>query len=177
MGGRLVLHARPRRTRRRCAGWCSSGATAGIDDPAARRARVERDEDLARRIERDGVEAFVSRVAGPAALRRASRPMQFVDERLHQHRRRPGRQPAARPGTGAQDPLWDRLATIETPVLVMAGEQDTKFATEAERLAVAIGANAELALVPGAGHSPHLEQPDAWLDAVDGWLAARAGVR
>jgi 2-succinyl-6-hydroxy-2,4-cyclohexadiene-1-carboxylate synthase len=30
-------------------------------------------------------------------------------------------------GTGAQTPLWDALGSIEMPVLVLAGELDTKF--------------------------------------------------
>ena len=31
-------------------------------------------------------------------------------------------------GTGAQEPLWYRLAELEMPVLLVAGERDEKFA-------------------------------------------------
>lgn len=66
-------------------------------------------------------------------------------------------------GTGTQEPLWDRLGELDVPTLVLAGSADPKFAELARRLASAIGANAQLALLPGAGHAAHLEQPDAFL--------------
>jgi len=58
------------------------------------------------------------------------------------------------------------------PVLVLAGALDNKFAAEADRIGAAIGANAEVALVPDAGHAAHLEQPEAFLAIVRPWLAA-----
>jgi pimeloyl-ACP methyl ester carboxylesterase len=39
----------------------------------------------------------------------------------------------------------------------------------------AIGANARAALVPGAGHSAHLEQPGRFAELVLPWLAAVTG--
>ncbi len=45
----------------------------------------------------------------------------------------------------------------------MAGDHDTKFAALARRLVAGIGAVARLSLVPGAGHSAHLEQPAVFL--------------
>ena len=56
----------------------------------------------------------------------------------------------------------------------LAGADDAKFAALAERLAAEIGANATLALVEGAGHAAHLEQPDRFLAIVQPWLAATA---
>ena len=52
----------------------------------------------------------------------------------------------------------------------MAGEDDRRYAAIAERTAAAIGATARAALVPGAGHSAHLEQPQRFIDLLDGWL-------
>lgn len=73
-------------------------------------------------------------------------------------------------GTGTQTPLWDRLAELSMPTLVVAGALDAKFVALAERLADGIGANAELAVVAGAGHTVHLERPEAFLDALEAWL-------
>jgi pimeloyl-ACP methyl ester carboxylesterase len=56
----------------------------------------------------------------------------------------------------------------------MAGADDAKFAAEAERLVAAIGPTAALRLVPGVGHSPHLERPDEWLAALATWLRSTA---
>ena len=52
-------------------------------------------------------------------------------------------------GTGTQEPLWDRLAELEMPVLLVAGERDEKFAALGRRLAATIGDNARLAVVAG----------------------------
>jgi pimeloyl-ACP methyl ester carboxylesterase len=60
------------------------------------------------------------------------------------------------------------------PVLVLAGAEDAKFAALAERLAAAIGERASLALVDGAGHAAHLEQPERFLAVVAPWLAEHA---
>ncbi len=76
-----------------------------------------------------------------------------------------------RAGTGTQEPLWGRLGELAMPVLVVAGADDAKFAALAERMVDAVGANAELAVVPGAGHTVHLEQPAAFLAALRAWLA------
>jgi pimeloyl-ACP methyl ester carboxylesterase len=78
-------------------------------------------------------------------------------------------------GTGAQVPLWDRLAELAMPVLLVAGEHDAKFRALAERMAAAIGTNATVALVTGAGHAAHLEQPDAFCWLVEQFLADDPG--
>jgi pimeloyl-ACP methyl ester carboxylesterase len=58
------------------------------------------------------------------------------------------------------------------PVLVVAGGEDAKFTALAERMADAVGDNATLAVIEGAGHAAHLEQPDAFLAILRPWLAA-----
>jgi 2-succinyl-6-hydroxy-2,4-cyclohexadiene-1-carboxylate synthase len=170
MGGRLVLHAaiaHPAQVRR----IIVIGATAGIDDPAARRARVERDDELARAIETDGVEAFLTGWLAQPQFAGLPEPMRFWDERLTNTPA--GLASSLRlAGTGAQEPLWARLAAVEAPTLVIAGADDAKFTAEARRLVAAIGPNAELAVIPDAGHSPHLEQPEVSLSTLRPWLAA-----
>jgi pimeloyl-ACP methyl ester carboxylesterase len=54
---------------------------------------------------------------------------------------------------------------------VIAGADDAKFAAIAQQTGEAIGPNATTALVPGAGHTAHLEQPAAFLDILRPWLA------
>lgn len=166
MGGRVALHAalaRPDTVQ----GLVLIGATAGIADDAERAARRAADERLADHIERVGVDAFVDEwlrnplFAGlsPEAARR--------DDRL---RNTPAGLAASlrAAGTGTQEPLWDRLDGIEAPTLVLVGADDAKFAALGGRLVTAIP-GAELVAVPGAGHSVHLERPEATAAAIADW--------
>lgn len=159
MGGRLCLHAalsHPELVER----LVLIGATAGIEDPGERAARRAHDEALAQRLEVEGLPAFVDwwltqplfATLPAAASGREERLANSVDGLASSLRLA---------GTGSQDPLWDRLGSIEMPVLVIAGALDRRYAAVGERLVATIGTNAELALVPGAGHACHLEQPDA----------------
>ncbi|HEX2577953.1 MAG TPA: alpha/beta hydrolase [Aquihabitans sp.] len=64
------------------------------------------------------------------------------------------------------------LAGLDVPTRVVVGEQDRDFLGGSRRLAEAIP-GADLVVVPDAAHSPQLENPVAWWEAVGPWLAAR----
>ena len=134
------------------------GATAGIEDGAARAARVEIDERLASGLERKGLERFVDGWLAQELFARLPRSAAGVEERREGTVE--GLAAALRLlGAGAQEPVWPRLAEIGVPVLLMAGEHDTKFSALAFRLAAGIGDTAAISFVPGAGHAAHLERP------------------
>jgi 2-succinyl-6-hydroxy-2,4-cyclohexadiene-1-carboxylate synthase len=134
------------------------GASPGIAEPGPRAERRAADEALAEAVERDGVAAFLDRwLAGPLfaglgaeAAGRAERLANTPEGLAYALRRL---------GTGAQAPLWDRLAGLRPPALLLAGERDAKFATLAREMAAAAGPGARVALVAGAGHAAHLERP------------------
>ena len=70
----------------------------------------------------------------------------------------------------------DRLAdlpTIAVPTLVMVGEEDTPFLEANRRMADAID-GARLAVLPGGGHSPQFEAPEAWWAVMCDFLASLA---
>lgn len=172
MGARMALHVAteaPEAVR----GLVVLGATPGIEDDAERAQRRAQDHALAQRIRAQGVDWFVGWWLDQPLFAGLPAGARFEDER-----RRNSAEGLARSlelaGTGSQAPLWSALSSIEAPVLVMAGEDDERYAAIAERMAAAIGANARLALVPGAGHSAHLEQPAAFLEVVVPWLAVTA---
>jgi 2-succinyl-6-hydroxy-2,4-cyclohexadiene-1-carboxylate synthase len=77
-----------------------------------------------------------------------------------------------RAGTGTQLPLWEKLGRLTMPVLIVSGERDTKFTALGRRMAGAVGANATVALVEGAGHAPHLQAPGEVARVVRSHLAA-----
>jgi 2-succinyl-6-hydroxy-2,4-cyclohexadiene-1-carboxylate synthase len=171
MGARWALHvavAHPDQVR----GLVVLGGTAGLADPEARTARVAADAALADRLEREGLPAFLERwVAQPLF---AGVPPERIGMEDRLRNTAAGlRSSLELAGTGAQEPLWDRLGSLAVPALVLAGERDERFAAIAAELAAAIGPTAALALVPGAGHAAHLEQPEALLSIVRPWLAAR----
>lgn len=162
MGGRAALHfaaAFPERVR----ALLLESASPGIADPAERRARVAGDEALAERIMRDGLDAFVaewehlplfrSQERLPAAVRAAHHAQRL-------HNRPLGLANSLRGmGTGAQAPLWDRLGEVTAPTLLVVGALDEKFRAINAAMQAALP-DARLAVVPGAGHTVHLEQPE-----------------
>ncbi|MGK2930098.1 MAG: alpha/beta fold hydrolase [Acidimicrobiales bacterium] len=168
MGGRYLIHlalANPELVR----GLILVGATAGIDDPTERADRAEADRTMAERVRTMGLVEFVKWwVANPMFAGIPSQH-QFLLERMENTVEGLANS-LLQAGTGNQDPTWDRLDRLDMPALVVAGALDDKFAVLGERLAASIGANATLALVPDAGHAAHLEQPEAFLEIVRGWL-------
>ena len=74
----------------------------------------------------------------------------------------------------APDPaLPERLATLAVRVLLVAGEYDIWPTYAAlSRLAALLG-NAELALLPRAGHFPWIDAPASFTAIVDEFLARR----
>jgi 2-succinyl-6-hydroxy-2,4-cyclohexadiene-1-carboxylate synthase len=169
MGGRLCLHlavARPDLVER----LVLISTTAGIDDDAARADRRRADEALADSVERLGLEAFL---AGWVA-----QPMfaGLADPGLDDRRRNTAAGLASSlrlAGTGTQQPLWPLLASIDVPVLLVAGHDDPKFVTAVERMAGLLP-HPTVAIVEGAGHTVHLERPDEFRELLDEWLLATA---
>jgi 2-succinyl-6-hydroxy-2,4-cyclohexadiene-1-carboxylate synthase len=163
MGGRLCLRLaidRPDLVR----ALVLVSASPGLRDAAEREARVASDEALARDIERDGVDAFLERwLAQPmfASIpperweidaRRRLEP-EYLTECLRVL------------GTGAMQPLWDRLSELSMPVLLVTGTDDAKFTAIAQEMREAIGPNAEHVALAG-GHALLLEQPADLRDLV-----------
>lgn len=134
------------------------GASPGLADAGERAARRAEDDALADEIERIGTAAFLEQwLAQPMFAGLEPQP-EDLESRLANSSR--GLATALRRlGTGVQEPLWDRLAKLEMPVLAVAGQKDAKFARIAEELADAIGVNAQVVAIAGAGHPAHLERP------------------
>lgn len=146
------------------------GATAGIGNTDERAARRTHDEELARSVEHDGVDAFLDRWLAQPLF--AGLPPERAGREARRANTAAGLAASLRlSGTGTMDPpWWDELPGLGAtgiPVTVVAGERDAKFRALGARLAAGIGASAELVLVPDAGHACHLEQPAAFLAATE----------
>jgi 2-succinyl-6-hydroxy-2,4-cyclohexadiene-1-carboxylate synthase len=162
-GGRIALHVaadHPGRLRT----LTTIGAHAGFEGEARERRR-EADERLAARIEREGIDWFAAYWPTLPLFAGLARRGPEVLARLDAGRRRndPARLAAALRGlgAGAVEPFWDRLGRISAPALVVAGAEDAPYVAHARRLVSSLP-HARAAIVPGAGHSVHLERPEAF---------------
>jgi len=157
MGGRVALHVALNHP-----GVVSHlvlcSTTAGIEDDEERSARCSADDNLANRIRKIGVDAFIEEwTAQPmfATLKRSA-----VDDEIRKSNTAEGLASSLETmGTGRQAPLWSRLHELTMPVLVVTGTDDPKFTAIGRRMAQAIGENATHVEVPQAGHSVPFERP------------------
>lgn len=175
MGGRLALYLALLLPER----WHSlmlESSSPGLATAEERAERAARDEQLAAFIETEGIEPFVdaweqvplfaSQQTLPAALQEKQRRKRIQN-------RPSGLAGSLRGmGTGVQPSLWEKLDELALPVLLVAGAQDEKFMAIAQKMARVIP-GATLAMVPGAGHTIHLERPEMWLRVVSEWLLER----
>jgi 2-succinyl-6-hydroxy-2,4-cyclohexadiene-1-carboxylate synthase len=145
------------------------GVTAGIEDAAERQRRKEADEATADALEASGdVGAFLDSWLGGPLFEHLPHEAAARAERLRNSAS--GLASSLRScGTGTQEPLWDRLPSLRTPVLAMAGSDDSRFAAHAVRFA-RTAPSAVATLVPAGGHAVHLAQPDLTWRVVGHWL-------
>ncbi len=173
MGGRLALHVAARRPER-VLSLLTIGAHAGLDEEA-RAGRRRGDEELAERIEKDGLEAFVDywgslplfagiQRRGPAYAG------EVRAERLKNHVA--GLACSLRGmGAGVMEPLWDDLAAVQVPCTFVAGQLDHGYVASARRLAATVP-HGRAEVVLRSGHSVHQERPDAFARVLASHLAA-----
>jgi len=79
------------------------------------------------------------------------------------------------PGLLATTVDESRVAALALPVLFVVGERDPLFPPAAIREAAARVPGARVVEIPGTGHSPYFEEPEAWNAALADFLAAAAG--
>jgi 2-succinyl-6-hydroxy-2,4-cyclohexadiene-1-carboxylate synthase len=167
MGGRIALHcaaAMPERVSR----LVLVSTSAGIEDDGERAARRAADAELAREVERGTIDDFVARWQKVPLF--AGDPDWVAAEIADDERRLTPHQLAATLrayGAGTSAPLWDRLAALEMPVVVLAGERDAAYCRIGKRLAELLG-GARFEQVAGAGHRIALEAPAAVVVAAYG---------
>ena len=176
MGGRLALHVAAKR-HERLLSLVTIGAHAGLEE-SAREGRRRGDEALARRIEKDGIEAFVNYWGALplfAGLERRG-PAYVAEVRAERLRNHAAGLACSLRGMGAgvMDPVWDQLAQVTVPCTFVAGQLDHGYVASARRLA-STAPNGRLEIVLRAGHAVHQERPDAFARALASHLAmARA---
>jgi 2-succinyl-6-hydroxy-2,4-cyclohexadiene-1-carboxylate synthase len=172
MGGRIALGAAVRHPDR-ISRLILESASPGLENEPEREARQQSDEALAARIESRGIEEFVDYWTGLPLFATQEALSTEIREaiRARRLRNRPEALAACLRalGAGSQPSLWNDLGRIGAPTLVLAGSEDSKYGRIGARMSKEIP-DATLALIPGAGHTTHLEAPGDWLGAVEGFL-------
>ena len=173
LGGRVALHlaaTAPGRIR----SLILESSSPGIADPIERQKRAVADNALADLIETKGTRAFVDRWERLPLFRSQRKLPSAVRAALRAQRLRSNAVGLANSlrgmGSGRQESLWPRLSSIDVPVLLIAGELDTKYCLAAREMNSLLP-NAKLAVVDNAGHAVHLERPAAFSRQVLEFLA------
>lgn len=167
MGGRTALQVAVHRPEA-VAALVLEGATAGLEG-AERASRIESDEALADRIEREGVEAFVDFWQAVPLFATQASMAEETQASIRAGRlanRAVGLANSLRGmGAGAQDPVHERLSRVLTPVLLVAGALDEKFSAIAGELQQVLPSST-VNLIDDAGHAAHVERPSQFAEAV-----------
>lgn len=172
MGGRLSLYLAihyPKHVDK----LILESASPGLKSAAEQEARRVFDNNLAQRIEQDGIESFVD-FWESIALWESQRKLS-VGQAAILRQIRLGNNPVGLAnslrgmGTGQQPSLWGNLNQIVNPTLLLTGQLDLKFCAIAAEILPQLR-QGQLHSVPQAGHTVHLEQPSRWLELVQSFL-------
>ena len=145
--------------------------------PKSARSESPRTRIWPRRLESEGIEAFVERWEALPLFASQKELPEAV--RAAMHAARIGQEPHALAaalrafGLGAQSPLGGELARLSMPVLLVAGGRDSKYCRIAEQMGERI-VGARVAIVPDAGHAVPLEKPGEFSALLAAFLSPRA---
>ena len=135
----------------------------GIEAESERSARRSADLRLASKINDLGVDAFMEEWQEQPLIQsqRGIRPDWF--DLMQQTRRQHTANGLARSliefGQGSCPNLWPQLKILNLPVLLISGTEDKKYRAICERMHHQMN-NSKHTSIAGAGHMPHLEQPE-----------------
>lgn len=135
----------------------------GLKKVVEQKERLKQDEELAVKIVEEGLDNFITfweniplfktQLSLPKAIKQKIRK-----ERLNQTAA--GLATSLRyMGTGKQPNWWGHLKDLNVPVLLLVGEEDTKFIKINQKMANLL-TNQELHIIKNAGHAVHVEQSD-----------------
>jgi 2-succinyl-6-hydroxy-2,4-cyclohexadiene-1-carboxylate synthase len=157
MGGRLALHVAARRPERLLSLVTISARRLPEEALGPRR---DADEELARAIERNGIEWFVEHWSSLPMFAGESRRGAAVGRALRQRRlrNRPAELAASLRGMGAGVAESIVLDGLEVPALFIAGSEDAPYVAAAREMASSVR-HGRFEIVAGCGHNVPAERP------------------
>jgi len=148
-------------------------STAGIKDEILKDERVKKDEELVNYIENHSIEEFVDHWMNLELFNTQRRFSNKKREQIRELKLRNSKTGLANTlkgfSTGKMIPLFDELKKVKARTLLISGELDTKF-TEINLEMLKLFPNAEHKIIKNAGHNTHLEEPKAFVEAVNHFL-------
>jgi len=172
MGGRLALSLAVLAPER-VSVLILESTSPGLREAKARRARAEQDAKLAAMLEQDGMASFVDRweeLPLFSSQRRLPEPVRAALRAQRLQHNPIGLANSLRgAGQGTQPPMHDRLPELRMPTLLIAGALDPDYGALGREMSRLIPAS-RLVIVPDAGHTVHVEQPDAFYRVVQDFL-------
>jgi 2-succinyl-6-hydroxy-2,4-cyclohexadiene-1-carboxylate synthase len=178
LGGRVALHFAvhyPQRIR----SLTLESANAGIVDEAERARRLAEDFARAEALLEQGMAAFVEgwyEMPLFASLRERPRTLARIKAAASANDPAWMAKVIRELSPGAQAPLWDSLAGLSFPVLLIGGAKDEKYIPILRKMAQAIP-SAQIKIVPGAGHNVHAEEPQRYLSLLREFLRVQSAPR
>jgi len=177
MGGRLALYFAVTFPDR-CHRVILESSSPGLKTKPERDERTGNDEELAAKLEREGLDVFLKQWYDKPMFATLKEHPGKLSELLEQRRRcDPGGLALSlrMMSTGKQPSLWDKLTKISLPLLLLAGEQDIKFSGIARTMAD-LCPTAEVCIIANAGHNVHMEQPEQFVRIANDFLAGKRGL-
>ena len=170
MGGRIALSYCLKHSQRVSAAVLES-TTAGIQDFCMKKERVELDLLYADKIRKEGVESFVDYWFDTPLFASLKNLPDF--EKVKSKRIKNSVTGLANSltsfSTGLMMSYWDRLPSLNFPVLLVSGELDTKYTNISKEMRLKLP-NAKHSTVSQCGHNVHLEKPELFTKLVIDFL-------
>jgi len=154
-------------------------ASPGLEEVEERKERVEKDEELARKLETEGIESFVhfwENLPLFATQKHLTVSLQDSIRRGRLAQSASGLAASLRSmGTGQQPSWWHLLGNLKLPVLLLVGELDTKYVELNQKMQAKLSAG-EHVVCQDTGHAVHIEDEQLFIDHVVRFITEREDI-
>ena len=155
-------------------------ANPGIEDESTRTERATSDAKLAQRIRHEGVPTFLEYWQQTPMIRCQQQIRADWQTAMQQHRLKHTAEGLATSleqfGPAHCPNLWPQLNQLTCPVLLVTGANDEKYYTIAKRMEAKLP-QAQWVSIPGVGHMPHLEAPEATAAVIRDFIRSLLNIR
>ncbi|GAB3047474.1 2-succinyl-6-hydroxy-2,4-cyclohexadiene-1-carboxylate synthase [Virgibacillus ainsalahensis] len=140
-------------------------ASPGLATKKERQERIEKDEQIAKRIENEDLEEFVNFWEKLPLFDTQKKLPRRIQRNIRHQRLAQTKEGLAQSlrnmGTGVQPCWWHQLESISNPVLLLVGEHDHKFTNINKNMEKDLK-NARFEIVENVGHAIHVEKTEVF---------------